>query len=281
MALPHRRALVVVCSALATVLAPADGRGIGADRAGCHGCPAPSFNAQGRALICSGPRDSRDSLLAWGAIDARAPTQAQAQVAFNLQYGGPIGANLRGVQGPPLPGASPHARRRPATTGRSRPGSGCCRTTASPSSGDRRASELRLSHWSGPIARAEVWTDWSYRSSTTSTGGFTYREAGSSASRSTVRRSARTRTVASFVDTLGALPGPVEAREQLSWRPQADRRLCYGFYPHGGQSRRQRQALPGDGDRPRSGLTTRRDVGGPCAGRVRRRRRRRGERGPA
>ena len=102
MALPHRRAAVVVCSALATVLAPPTAAGselIARDATGVR----LQADAQGRALVSFRSEGQSRQLLAWGAIDARAPTQAQAQIAFKLQSGGSIGSNVCGAyKGPPL-----------------------------------------------------------------------------------------------------------------------------------------------------------------------------------
>ena len=58
-------------------------------------------DAQGRALVSFRSEGQSRQLLAWGAVNARPPSQAVPQVAFKLQYGGSIGPNVCGaVQGP-------------------------------------------------------------------------------------------------------------------------------------------------------------------------------------
>jgi len=255
MALPHRRALVVVCSALATVLAPptaAASELIARDATGVR----LQADAQGRALISFRSEGQSRQLLAWGAIDARAPTQAQAQVAFNLQYGGSIGPNVCGAyKGPPL-----SWRVAACTTPagdhwavqawqRMLPNYGVA------PSARQAAWELRLSHWSGPLAALEVWTDWSYRRFHHLYGRLTHRDGGVfgfKASRFGVPLDTYGRNV--FVDTLGSIYGAGWKRENsfLTHKPTGG--FCYGFYPHGahpvGNGKRYRATVIGPGVTP-------------------------------
>ena len=53
-------------------------------------------DAQGRALISFRSEGQSRQLLAWGAVNARPPSQAVPQVAFQLRYGGSIGSNVCG-----------------------------------------------------------------------------------------------------------------------------------------------------------------------------------------
>jgi len=59
--------------------------------------------AQGRALVSFRTDGQSKRLLAWGAVDARPPSQSVAHVAFELSYGGSLGADTcRPYDGPPL-----------------------------------------------------------------------------------------------------------------------------------------------------------------------------------
>jgi hypothetical protein len=213
-------------------------------------------DAQGRALISFRSEGQSRQLLAWGAINARAPSQAQPQVAFKLQYGGAIGPNVCGsYKGPPL------AWRVAACTTpdgthwalqawqRMLPNYG-----VSPS--PRQAAwELRLSHWSGALPALEIWTDWSYgrfhhlygRLTYGGGGVFGFRE-----SRFGVPLDTYGRNI--FVDTFGSTYGSGWKRENsfLTHKPTGG--FCYGFYPHGshsvGNGKRYRATVIGPGVTP-------------------------------
>jgi len=213
-------------------------------------------DAQGRALISFRSEGQSRQLLAWGAIDARPPSQTQPQVAFKLQSGGSIGPNVCGTyRGPPLAWRVAACT---ATDGshwalqawqRMLPNYGVA------ASGDRAAWELRLSHWSGPVAKLELWTDWSYRRFHHLYGRLTHKGAGVYGFRSTrfgVPLDTYGRNV--FVDTFGSTYGPGWQRENsfLTHKPTGG--FCYGFYPHGphpvGNGRRYRATVIGPGVTP-------------------------------
>ena len=71
-----------------------------------------AVDAQGRALLTYRAQGKLRRVLAWGAIDALAPTRSRPQVAFKVGYSGGWGT----------------------------------------------------SHWTGPTAKVEAWTDWVYQS---------------------------------------------------------------------------------------------------------------------
>ena len=213
-------------------------------------------DAGGRALISFRSEGQSKQLMAWGAVNARAPSQAVPQVAFQLRYGGSIGSNVCGAyRGPPL------AWRVAACTTpdgthwalqawqRMLPNYGVAPTP------DRAAWELRLSHWSGPLAQLEIWTDWSYRRFHHLYGRLTYRGGGVFGFRSTrfgVPLDTYGRNI--FVDTFGSAYGAGWKRENsfLSHEPTGG--FCYGFYPHGphpvGAGRKYRATVIGPGVTP-------------------------------
>ena len=116
----------------------------------------------------------------------RSPRRTRrAQVAFKLDYAGgwgktrtnswkTFGTRAARTTARRSPGRSPRARRPTARTGRCRPGSGCCRTTASPRARQQAAWELRLSHWTGDLPVLTIGTDWAWHQWDHLYGTFTY-----------------------------------------------------------------------------------------------------------
>ena len=192
-------------------------------------------DGQGRALISFRSEGQSRQLLAWGAVDARPPSQATPQVAFKLQSGGWIGPNTCGAyRGPPLAWkvaactASDGSHWAVQAWQRMLPNYGVA------ASGDRAAWELRLSHWTGPVPKLEISTDWSYGRFHHLYGRLTYRDGGVFGFRSTrfgVPLDTYGRNI--FVDTFGSTYGAGWKRENsfLTHKPTGG--FCYGFYPHG------------------------------------------------
>lgn len=250
----RRGTVVLFVAAAAAALGPAPAGGselIARDATGVR----LQADAQGRALISFRSEGRSRQLVARGAVNARAPSRAVPQVAFELTYGGSIGPNVCGpYRGPPL------AWRVAACTTpqgdhwalqawqRMLPNYGVAAT------GDRSAWELRLSHWSGPVARLEIWTDWSYRRFDHLYGRLTYRGQGVYGFTSTrfgVPLDTYGRNV--FVDTFGSAYGSGWERENsfLTHRPTGG--FCYGFYPHGpspGTGKKYRATVIGPGVTP-------------------------------
>lgn len=230
-------------------------------------------SSAGTALLTYHAGGRARRVLAWGALNARRPTAAETQAEFRVDYTGgwasfgkPVWKSLRNTcsryRGPALPWlvaactakdgshwAVQRWQRHQANFGIPpwKPGHG--------------AWELRLSHWRGPIAKLEVWTDWSY-------GGRWHHLFG--------RLTYRGRPVHGFattptgdpldrygrvlyLDTLDSAYGPGWRRENGFVSRNPDGTFCYGFVPHTthtgelrppGHGRRYRIEVSGPGVTP-------------------------------
>ena len=235
-------------------------------------------DAQGRALISFRSEGQSRQLLAWGAVDARPPSQSVPQVAFRLRYGGSIGRNVCGAyRGPPLAWKVAACTTPDGTHWAVQAWQRMLPNYGAAPTGTRSAWEFRLSHWSGPVATIEIWTDWSYRRFHHLYGRLTYRGQGVYGFRSTrfgvpldalrpqhLRRHLRLR-VRAWLAAGEQLPDPRPGRGLLLRLLRARRSRC-----------RQRDALPRDRHRP--GRDPGRDVAGAPARRLRRRSGQPGER---
>jgi hypothetical protein len=235
----------VLAASIAALLAPcASSASAILDRNATHVRLAVS--AAGRALVTYRANGRTRRVLVWGAVDARHPDPAVAQIRFRFDYSGTRGRfrnRCRRYDGPALgwlvtackaPDGSywalqawqrllPH-RGFPAWDAR------------------QTAWELRVSHWRGPVARLEAWTDWAYPERAHNLfGRFTY------AGRPV--HGFRTRPLDSYarnlyIDTFDSRYGPGWHRETsvVSRRPNGN--FCYAFYPTRDAS------LPGAPPRP-------------------------------
>jgi hypothetical protein len=194
-------------------------------------------DANGQALVSYKAGGREMHVRAWGAIDARQPTTSRPQVRFRKDYSGRYWTSFRNqcrpYDGPALafraaactaPDGSYWAlqswrRTLPNFDGRPRSSLG--------------AWELHLSHWSGPIAKLEAWTDWVYGGRYHHLfGRFTYDGQpvyGFSATPVGSPLDGYGRNI--YVDTLDSRYGRGWRRENafLAHRPTGI--FCYGFYP--------------------------------------------------
>jgi len=232
-----------------------------------------SVSADGKALLTFRAQGRLQRVLAWGAVGARAPSQDRGQVAFRLDYAGGWGAFRKPVwkevrdacgpyRGPALPWlvaactardgshwALQRWQRHQANFGLPpwKPGHG--------------AFELRLSHWRGPVARLEVWLDWSY-------GGRWHHLFGRLTYRGQPVHGFQTTPEGDpldgygrvlYLDTYDSAYGPGWRRENGFVARRPDGTFCYGFVPHRtntgklrppGNGRRYRLAVSGPGVTP-------------------------------
>ena len=212
-------------------------------------------------------------MLAWGALNARVPSETKTQAEFAVDYSGgwgtygrPVWKTLRNAcgryRGPHIPWlvaactapdgshwAVQRWRRHQANFGIPpwKPGHG--------------AWELRLSHWRGPVAQLEVWLDWSYSGRWHHLfGRLTYRGLpvhGFSTTPAGDPLDRYGRVL--YLDTLDSAYGPGWRRENGFVSRNPDGAFCYGFVPHtthlgdsrpAGHGRRYRLAVSGPGVTP-------------------------------
>jgi hypothetical protein len=129
-------------------------------------------DAAGHAVVYFTRNGRRYHPVVWGAVNARHPTRSAPQVSFEIDYSGgymrlgrPLWKTIRNrcrpYDGPPLPWLVAACK---APDGsywalqefrRLLPNLGL-----DPWRREQRARELHISHWTGDVARLEVWTDW-------------------------------------------------------------------------------------------------------------------------
>ncbi len=224
-----------------------------------------AVNANGQALATYRVRGRVMHVRAWGAMDARQPSTSRPQVAFRKDYSGrgwaSFGNQCRAYDGPAIAFrvaacAAPdgsywalQAWRRTLPNFDGKPG------------GRLGAWELHLSHWSGPIASLEAWTDWVYGGRyhhlfgrLTYAGHPVY---GFSANRYGSPTDSYGRNI--YVDTFNSRYGKGWRRENAFLAHNPTGIFCYGFYkftPRGpGNGAQYRLSAVGPGVTPDVSVT--------------------------
>ena len=232
-----------------------------------------AVSADGKALLTYHAQGRLQRVLAWGATNARQPTQVVEQTEFRVDYSGgwgtfgrPVWKGFRNAcgryRGPALPflvtactardgshWAVQRWRRHQANFG------------LPPWKAGHGAWELRLSHWRGPVAKLEAWLDWSYGGRWHHLfGRLTYRGLpvhGFSTTPSGDPLDRYGRVL--YLDTLDSAYGAGWRRENGFVARRPDGTFCYGFVPHtshtgerrpAGNGARYRLAVSGPGVTP-------------------------------
>jgi hypothetical protein len=225
-----------------------------------------AVNAKGEALLTYTAHGRVRHVLAWGGMNAIAPTQTRPQVAIKLDYAGGWGKYrtnywktfhnaCRAYQSPKLawfvagctaPDGSYWALQ---AWQRMLPNYGA---TASPT---QAAWELRLSHWTGALPVLEISTDWAWHQWDHLYGTFTYNGApvyGFKATPGGNPLDSFGRNI--YVDTFDSVYGKGWRRENSFLTHTGTGVFCYSVNPHGsrpaGQGEKYRATVEGPGATP-------------------------------
>jgi hypothetical protein len=225
-----------------------------------------AVNAKGEALITFNDAGKAKHVLAWGAINAVAPTRAHAQVAFKLDYAGgwgryhklyykTFGTQCGAYDGPPLawevtackaPDGSYWALQ---SWQRMLPNYGVTPDASS------SVWELRLSHWTGDLPTLTISTDWAWHQWDHLFGTFSYADSPVFGFRSTPGGNPLDtfgRNI--YVDTFDSTYGKGWQRENSFLTHTNTGVFCYSFNPHGphpsGKGTKYRATVEGPGVTP-------------------------------
>jgi hypothetical protein len=216
--------------------------------------PTLTIDRHGHAHVSYSSGGRRVSLVAWGAINARAPSRSRPQVEFRIRYGERGTGVCLPYDGPPLawlvkackaPDGSYWALQ---SWQRHEPNYG----------GAQGRWELHLSHWRGPLAQLVIYQNWAYQRYRHLFGRLTYRGRGVygfSATGPGAPLDGYGRNI--YVDTFDSAYGKGWHRENSFLTHHRGHTLgdfCYGFFPHSGhpagQGTRYRATVEGPGVTP-------------------------------
>lgn len=226
-----------------------------------------AVNAKGEALVTYTSAGKTKHVLAWGAVNAIAPTRSRAQVALKLDYAGGWGKYhqdyyktfknaCRPYDGPQLGWfvlgckASDGSYWAIQSWQKMLPNYGVAPTTAI-----QKAWELHLSHWTGAIPELQIKTDWAWHQWDHLYGTYTYGGTGVFGFSSTPQGNPLDtfgRNV--YVDTFNSVYGTGWKRENSFLTHTSTGVFCYSFNPHGahptGKGVKYRATVEGPGVTP-------------------------------
>jgi len=225
-----------------------------------------AVNAKGEALLTYRVNGRVRHVLAWGAVNALAPTRARRQVAFRLDYAGGWGKYHRdywngfpntcsAYDGPALGWfvagckASDGSYWAVQAWQRMLPNYGLA------ARGSAGAWELHLSHWTGELPQLTIDLNWAYRKYDHLFGTFTYRGTPVYGFRSSPGGSPLDTFGRNlYVDTFNSVYGKGWKRENSFLTHTGTGAFCYGFFAHGahpvGKGERYRATVIGPGVTP-------------------------------
>jgi hypothetical protein len=249
---------------LAAALSPAAGASQLVDRNAKH--VRLEVNAKGEALLTYSAHGILRHVLAWGGVNAIAPTRSRPQIALRLDYAGGWGKYrsaywktfkdaCRPYDGPPLAWfvtgcmAADGSYWALQAWQRMLPNYGVAPSAA------RSAWELRISHWTGELPVLQISTDWAWRQWDHLYGTFTY--AGSPVygfKATSVGNPLDTFGRNVYVDTFDSAYGKGWRRENSFLTHTGTGVFCYSVNPHGsrpsGKGTRYRATVEGPGVTP-------------------------------
>jgi hypothetical protein len=205
-----------------------------------------AVNAKGEALLTYTAEGKLKRVLAWGAVNAIAPTTARAQVVFELDYAGgygkyhdnywqTFGTACGAYNGPPLAWLVEACRAPDGSYWAVQAWQKGLPNYGVAPSPDQAAWELHLSHWTGELPVLTIKTDWAYRRFDHLYGSLTYAGTavyGFRSSSAGVPQDSFGRNI--YVDTQDSTYGAGWKRENSFLTHRGTGTFCYGFYPHGG-----------------------------------------------
>lgn len=198
----------------------------------------------GQALLSYNARGKRWNVLAWGAVNALAPTTTRKQVAFRLDYSGGYGTYKRDVwkafkdacrpyDGPKLQWLVTACKAPDGSYWAVQAWQRMLSNYGEKLTPKSSVWELRLSHWKGPVAELTVNLNWAYKKYHHIFGSFTYlgKPVHGFASTSVgVPLDTFGRNL--YVDTFDSKYGKGWKRENSFLMRKGSGKFCYGFYEH-------------------------------------------------
>jgi hypothetical protein len=224
----------------------------------------------GQALLSYNARGKRWNVLAWGAVNALAPTTTRKQVSFKLDYSGGYGTYKRDVwktfknacrpyDGPKLQWLVTACKAPDGSYWAVQAWQRMLSNYGEKLTPKSAVWELRLSHWKGPVAELTVNLNWAYKKYHHIFGSFTYLGKPVHGFQSTsvgVPLDTFGRNL--YVDTFDSVYGKGWKRENSFLMHKGSGKFCYGFYEHtwagksypSGKGTRYRATIIGPGVTP-------------------------------
>jgi hypothetical protein len=223
-------------------------------------------NSKGQAVVSYTARGKRWNVLAWGAVNAIAPSAGSRQVDFKLDYSGGWGTYKKDVwktvknscgtyKGPPLAWRVTSCTAADGSNWALQSWQRMLPNYGVAPNAKQSVWELRLSHWTGPMPELTVNANWAYHKYDHLFGTFLYKGAPVHGFRSTAGGNPLDTFGRNlYVDTFNSAYGPGWKRENSFLMHKGTGTFCYGFYPHGshpiGKGERYRATIIGPGVTP-------------------------------
>ena len=220
-----------------------------------------------RRVVSYTARGKKWNVLAWGAVNAIAPSAGSRQVDFKLDYSGGWGTYKKDVwktrqellrdrtSGPPLAWRVTSCTAQDGSNWALQSWQRMLPNYGVAPNATQSVWELRLSHWTGPLPELTVNTNWAYHKYDHLFGTFLYKGAPVHGFRSTAGGNPLDTFGRNlYVDTFNSAYGPGWKRENSFLMHKGTGTFCYGFYPHGnhpiGKGERYRATIIGPGVTP-------------------------------